>query len=336
MSGRTLSRSGAALVLLAILLALFSQASLAAVPQAYLFLQFDATAGGVSGVTVQMAEDTVANDYFFLVSVPPEDLGYVWRVKDAEGAVLAGETVYPDIWNNVLLDSSISSFEILKNGVVVHSQYLSFCDNDGTCEPCAERGPDNVCRLVESMLICADCPSGGNDGYCDLFEDGICDPDCNGKDRDCEGCTSDECYYHDSEVQPLLCAEDLGGEVCQPGIVCTGRYVYADDSGTLCCVDGVCSHGLSLPPSCSNLGCDVCLGEELCRGAVVSRHHTGSVCCVGGECSAEGDIEDGGIKLPTISQEVLESKTFIAMLVFLEVLLLVVIIIILKKKRKRK
>ena len=335
MSSRTLSRSGAALVLLAILLALFSQAGLAAVPQAYLFLQFDATPGGVSGVTVQMAEETVANDHLFLVSVPPEDRGYVWRVKDAEGAVLAGQSAYPDIWNNVLLDSSISSFEILKDGVVVHSQRLSFCDNDGTCEPCAERGPDNACRLVESMLICADCPSGGNDGYCDLFQDGICDPDCHNKDMDCEGCTPDECYYHDSDVLPLLCVEDLGGEVCQPGIVCTGRSVYADDSGTSCCVDGVCSHGLSLPPSCSNLGGEICLGEDLCRGAVVSRHHTGSVCCVGGGCSAEKIREEGRITLPTISPEVLESKTFIATLVILEVLLLVVIVIMLKKGRKR-
>lgn len=334
MSRRTMIGRGTALLL--ILLALFSQAGLAAVPQAYLFLQFDATAGGVSRVIVQMAEETIANDYLFLRSVPPEDLGYTWRLKGTGGILLSDQAVYPDIWNNVLFNPSVSSFEILKDGVVVHSQHLSFCDNDGVCEPCGERGPDNACRLVESMLICADCPSGGDDGYCDLFEDGICDPDCYGKDMDCEGCTPDECYYHDSDIQPLLCVEDLGGEVCQPGVGCTGRFVYADDSGTRCCVGGVCEHALSIPPSCSNLGGVVCMSEELCRGAVVHRHHTGSVCCVGGECSAEEIVEDEGIELPTISQEVLESKTFIVMLVILEILLLVLIVIMLKKGRKRK
>lgn len=336
MSRNRTSGGRTALTVIVLFFALFSQPGLAAVPRAYLFLQFDATAGDVSGVAVQVAEDTVANDYLFLRSVPPEDLGYTWRVKGTGGAVLAEEAVYPDIWNNVPLDSGVSSFEILNGGVVVHSQYLSFCDEDGTCEPCGERGPDNACRLVESMLLCADCPSGGSDNYCDLFEDGICDPDCYGKDLDCEGCTPDECYYRDSVVEPLLCAEDLGGEVCQPGVGCTGGFVYADDSGTRCCVGGVCDHPQSYPPSCSKVGGVVCLGEELCRGVVVYRHHTGSVCCVGGKCSAEGDVEEGGIQLPTIPEDVLESKMFIAMLILLEALLLILIVVVLKKRRKRK
>ena len=109
---------------------------------------------------------------------------------------------------------------------------VSFCNNDGSCEPCFE----GFCENIENFLTCPnDCPSGSRDNYCDLQRDGICDPDCPNYDFDCEECIDNICVYEGIDIQRTFCSE-LGGTHCPLSKVCSGHLTYADDTGTFCCI----------------------------------------------------------------------------------------------------
>ena len=112
------------------------------------------------------------------------------------------------------------------------SQEVSFCNNDGQCQPCFE----GLCDNVENHLTCPeDCPSGTHDNYCDLERDGVCDPDCEEYDFDCDACIENVCLYAGMEVQTISCSE-IGGNVCSPREDCGGFMTYADDVGMDCCI----------------------------------------------------------------------------------------------------
>ncbi len=109
---------------------------------------------------------------------------------------------------------------------------ISFCNNDGTCEPCFE----GFCNVIENFLTCPnDCPSGSHDNYCDLQRDGVCDPDCVYYDFDCEECIETVCIYEGIQLEETFCS-DLGGIHCPNSMVCMGHLTYADDTGSFCCV----------------------------------------------------------------------------------------------------
>ena len=109
---------------------------------------------------------------------------------------------------------------------------ISFCNNDGTCQPCFE----GLCNVIENFLTCPnDCHSGSHDNFCDLQRDGICDPDCVLFDFDCNQCIENVCIYEGIQVQDTFCS-DLGGVSCPSNRVCDGHLTYADDTGMFCCV----------------------------------------------------------------------------------------------------
>lgn len=310
----------------------------------YLTMRFDAAGDTVSGVQLMVIEETLFQTDALFVGDTPQDAGFSWRLSDANGKVLPAGAAYPSFNNRVEFNPAAARLEILKDGVVAHSQRLSFCDSDGECEPCGERGPDLACRLMENSLTCTDCPSGGADDYCDLFEDGVCDPDCEGLDADCPGCTPGACYYHDSWLDRTSCVEDLKGEICDPLARCTGRSAYADDSGSRCCIEGTCFLPAGVPPApvrdwCSSLGGVVCAVGTQCAGEVRMPDYAELRCCVSGGCVpivAENETLPAGIpdKELRISQDVLESPYLIGALIAIELMLLALIIFAARRRKR--
>lgn len=328
-------------LLWAVIMLLFIPAA-ASQEATYLTMRFDAAGDTVSGVQLKVIEETLFQTDVLFVGEPPQDAGFTWRLSDAEGSVLIMGVAYPAFNNRVVFNHAAARLEILKGDSIAHSQRLSFCDSDGECEPCGERGSDNACRLVENPLTCADCPSGGSDEYCDLFNDSVCDPDCDGLDADCPGCTPRTCYYRDSELERTSCAEDLGGEICDPLVTCTGRFEYADDSGSRCCVDGACFFLTEMPPApvrewCSSLRGIVCgVGTE-CAGEVRMPDFGELRCCVSGGCvpiKAELEAEPAAEKGLQVSREILKSPYFIGALIAIEVMLLAIIIFAARRRKK--
>ncbi len=139
------------------------------------------------------------------------------------------ETEY-DIEVFILDDIDFSrEYEITIDG---STEKVSFCNNDGQCQPCLE----GLCENIENHLTCPeDCPSGGKDNYCDLQRDGICDPDCEDYDFDCDACIGNVCLYDGMEVNREICS-DLGGSSCRRDELCDGYKTYADDTGMGCCI----------------------------------------------------------------------------------------------------
>ena len=116
----------------------------------------------------------------------------------------------------------------------VYTQDISFCDNDGVCEPC--NGPG--CELAENYLTCPDCASGSPDRFCDLKKDIICDPDCNGIEIDCIGCEP-ACIFEGADCG------SVGGILCDPADDCIGGYFamgLKDQDRIIdnCCISGFC------------------------------------------------------------------------------------------------
>ncbi len=302
--------------------------------QNYLILSFDAQASDVSSISLQVIEQTEYHSGYFIKSEPPVDDDYTWRLSGSDGTILFQAKAYAGINNLAAYDARYARLELMEDGQVVHSQRIDFCDADGSCEPCGSQGPDGACRLFENSLTCSDCPSGSSDNYCDLFRDGVCDPDCNSADADCKGCTAATCYYRDTVVESVSCESDLYGEICEPGIPCTGKFVYADDSGSRCCVEGVCDHPPT-QPSCAINGGVLCPPESSCTGEITFYHHTGYGCCIGGLC---GDEEPPGPIIPVPGDGLLTKlgdKLGVVVLVFLEILLIIVIIIAVIRRHRR-
>ncbi len=149
------------------------------------------------------------------------------------GNTIEIETEY-DIEVFILDDIDFSSnYEITVDG---QTEDVSFCNNDGQCQPCFE----GLCENIENYLTCPeDCPSGGEDNFCDLQRDGVCDPDCDGYDFDCDECIDKVCLYDGMEVDRETCS-DIGGTSCRGDEVCEGYETYADDTGMGCCI-GQCA-----------------------------------------------------------------------------------------------
>ncbi len=220
----------------------------------------------------------------------------------------------PRISSIAIYNGSYSSSKV---PVVVRN--VSFCDNDGVCEPCSS----SDCVSMESSLTCrSDCPSGSFDGFCDQKSDGFCDPDCDGQDIDCPDCEP-FCVFDGASC------EDLGGSQCSDGQDCIGGYfvggLFVDgELDTSCCVGGRCGdmeeYVLSqymidyhpeavdvLPEnpykgkSCKSLGGVICGWAQDCDGTPVytldeeSEDNTDSddgPCCIG-RCYTPDDLLEG-------------------------------------------
>ncbi|MFW5852476.1 MAG: hypothetical protein ACOCUR_00425 [Nanoarchaeota archaeon] len=109
---------------------------------------------------------------------------------------------------------------------------ISFCNNNGICEPCSE----GLCNNIENHLTCPDdCSSGDKDNYCDLQRDGVCDPDCVHYDFDCEECIDNVCIYEGIKKERVECGS-LGGSFCEFDKSCSGVRTYSDDLEMECCI----------------------------------------------------------------------------------------------------
>lgn len=198
--------------------------------ETYIYLDLDQS----GDIELSVIDDTLYYKNSFFRGLSPETGGFSIAFLDIDNNMLLEGKAYPSENNLFPFDTRIALLKVSSMGQFLYERQISFCNLDGICEPC--NGKD--CSLIENSLTCADCPSGGNDYFCDLVNDGICDPDCNNKDADCPTCT--ECWYRDTTIPSISCAADKGGVACMPGQLCTGDYVYADDTGSLCCIDGEC------------------------------------------------------------------------------------------------
>lgn len=182
--------------------------------------------------TVHAFRDTVFyTDYFFTGF--PYETDLMLEAYDDNGELILEREVRS---KRIILNytPNLSRVVLKSPEQTLDERIVSFCDEDGVCEPCLTR----ECTMYENAAVCSDCSSGSDDGYCDLADDGICDPDCNGIDADCSDC--DPCYYAYYNRERTLCAEDLRGIQCDLGEGClNGTFVYSDDSGSRCCT-GIC------------------------------------------------------------------------------------------------
>ncbi len=238
-------------------------------------------------------------DHYHYGSVEPPDVGYFYG-SGYELVVLgpAGEEIFRipviDLYGPVSYDSVMgaSGMMIVDGDDVLFEQEFSFCDGDGTCEPCDLPG----CAVSENVLTCADCASGGIDGYCDELPDGICDPDCEGeRDFDCG----------------KTCSE-MEGDVCFGDEICYGGDVVSSIDSDSCCSGGTCfdlgeyvetsiemqnqpsftitrtgdtaaaaqSQGFLGDYCIDELGGKICEPDEGCDGEWVE-YYQGAFCCVG-------------------------------------------------------
>jgi hypothetical protein len=202
-----------------------------ALAETYIYLDID-PAGNAD---ISVIESTLYYRQSLFKGFTPESGGFSIAFLDSGNTQISGGTAYPGENNLFSFDSRVASISVSQDAKLLSKKQLSFCNLNGICEPC--RGP--ACTIIESSLSCADCPTGSSDYACDLANEGICDPDCDDKDKDCPGCTED-CWYKDSTMPTTACAADKNGEACAPGQLCTGEYVYADDTGSLCCTGGRC------------------------------------------------------------------------------------------------
>ena len=129
--------------------------------------------------------------------------------------------------------STISKIELIRNKTSYFTKQISFCNNNGVCEPCKE----GDCSIIESSLTCSDCESGSKDYYCDEISDGICDPDCNSYDRDCADYI-DICNVS-IEQQGFCSCASLDGQFCDVGETCRGDTILTSDIRSDCCT-GLC------------------------------------------------------------------------------------------------
>lgn len=331
MMGASPLRSCAAGAAVLIALLLLGPAATAA-PSKYLIVSFTASGSQVSLASLKVVEDTPFYEGIFISSEPLPESGYSARLSDSSGKALFTASVSPGVGNPLPFSPEAVRIEVLFKGEQATSQRIEFCDRDGACEPCGNQGPDGSCRLVENALTCADCQRGGADGMCDLFKDGVCDPDCDSLDSDCPGCASRACLSRDDERTFTSCAGDLGGEVCRAGVGCTGRFAYADDAGSLCCVGGICIYERE-PPQCESLGGRFCWADEWCTGGVMRPDPTGYTCCIGGECVPLKNAS-GKANAPSGVAQVFSGKRGFVLLIAGEMALLVALVALIRRGRR--
>ena len=217
------------IILLTIALMLFAASASA---EKYLYAKISET----GQLSIKIIEPNLYNDLYFHNGITPQTSGFTIRFLDFGGNLIQEDTGYSGDRNNIYpFDDRLSRIMVLKDGTLLVDKSVSFCNNNGICEPCYGEN----CTLMENTYTCPDCPTGSADFACDLAKDGICDPDCGSHDEDCSGCTQN-CWYNDSVMQYTSCAADMKGVICKPAQFCTGRFTYADDSGSLCCTAGRC------------------------------------------------------------------------------------------------
>ena len=199
---------------------------------AYAIFYFDISEG------IVLERMLVVEDDFYHEHLLYEDIlgqsQYDIRFEDGEG--------YPWVYTNLMDYKTIVNYldlrrvvklKILDDEEMIYEQVLSFCNNNGVCEPCKEMG----CIVAENSWTCSDCTTGSGDDYCDLIKDDICDPDCHNEDSDCAGCEP-YCYYDDMP-RPSFCS-DFGGDICADDEICQGDALSVDtldaDGGRDCCI----------------------------------------------------------------------------------------------------
>lgn len=180
-------------------------------------------------------------------------IGIVMKMYDADGAFLGEE----DAWGQAAFfyDDRLSKILLEGEDKLSHEQDISFCNNNGICEPC--EGVN--CVLAEGYLTCDDCASGAKDNYCDLKRDGICDPDCNDLDVDCNACQITNTCLGEYEIIKRTCS-DYGGSPCGEG-QCLGELVLTEDVFNDCCV-GVCEIEEIIDDEVRDAGWEGELGDE--------------------------------------------------------------------------
>ncbi len=234
----------------------------AAAAQPILHLKYD------GNIRTAVTSDSALHSIAFYGGVPDGDYS-MYSLRDRTGTEIARGMMYAGTGTKLALPSGVASI-MISSPSFSHEENISFCDFDGICEPC------DSCALRENSASCTDCPSGSKDSYCDFVEDGICDPDCSERDADCAGCKG-TCLYADSRL-PLTKCTDVGGSPCEAGERCSGRWEYADDTGTRCCI-GICLRGC---------GDGYCEKGEVCPSDCWNEADTCTDCtCSGGRCGEE-------------------------------------------------
>jgi hypothetical protein len=155
-------------------------------------------------------------------------------LEDSSGAEISRKYI-EGYSTRIAFEKGISNVKVLSGSSVMIERLISFCNNNGKCEPC--EGPS--CSLIENTLTCHDCKSGSADGFCDTISDDICDPDCDHDtaDPDCQSNCSEDCGM---DIDTALFCSDYKGTACETYEDCIGGFmVYAADAMT-CCLGGVC------------------------------------------------------------------------------------------------
>lgn len=201
--------------------------------ETYLYLKFSQT-GDVKLQNIFTIENTFWNDHYFYSGIPTPGTHNL-QILDKEGQILYEKDIDPPVNNPILFNNEFSHIILSKDNNVVLERYITFCNNNGLCEPCESES----CEIAESVLTCSDCVTGSKDNYCDLYEDNICDPDCDNEDIDCDTCIY--CLDREQKLTLTSCEETFNGEICRTDQSCTGEFIYADNSGSMCCVSGECS-----------------------------------------------------------------------------------------------
>lgn len=126
---------------------------------------------------------------------------------------------------------------------LIQEKEINFCNHNNICEPCYYQ----VCNVIETSLTCPDCLSGEKDNYCDLKQDNKCDPDCNNKDKDCQDCLYETCYYDSLDY---YCMYEYSGVRCNSTQICfLGNKITEIklEDNSVCCVDSYCTDKLPVP-----------------------------------------------------------------------------------------
>ncbi|MFC1753078.1 hypothetical protein ACFL96_06745 [Thermoproteota archaeon] len=214
------------------LLLILSQFVSAQVYDSYVVVYID-TVNPFTLESIDVVKDDFYHEYLLLEDMLG-DTEYTIRFEDDEGDALAYDALkdHKTIMDYIDLRRT-ASIKIMKDEQVYFEQPLSFCNNNGICEPCRYLN----CTVAENSLSCDDCSTGTNDNYCDLVQDDICDPDCEGEDSDCAGCEP-FCFY-DGMTRPSFCS-DFGGVTCAEDETCEGDLLFVEtvdaDGGEKCCV----------------------------------------------------------------------------------------------------